>query len=127
MRIVSFSVTAIILAGIIVLETGILGWTCLFSFMLGLMILPILPSSYGFAGKVTGTVPPAVVNGLMMSGAQLYSFFASLITSALLGHSRFAGYGFIAVTVCIGSLCTVFVKDEESLKRLESGSDSIDD
>ena len=85
MRLVSFTVTVIILVGFPVLNSGILWLNCLFAFFLGLLILPILPASYGFVAKVTGTIPPAVVNGLMMSGAQLYSFFVSLIVSALLG------------------------------------------
>ena len=46
--------------------------------------VPILPSTYAYATRIDSSVPQQVVNGLMMSGAQLYSFFMSLLVTYLL-------------------------------------------
>ena len=51
------------------LQIGVLGLTCAFAFFAGIFNVPILPSSYSFATKLTSPAAPAVVNGLMMSGA----------------------------------------------------------
>ena len=50
----------------------------------GLFCVPVLPSTYGYAVKLTFGISPTVVNGLMMSSAQLYAFVSSLLAAQLL-------------------------------------------
>ena len=66
-------------SSVFLIPIGNLAVTGAFAFFLGLTNVPILPSSYSYATKLVGQMPPAVVNGLMMSGAQFYSFLASLL------------------------------------------------
>ena len=68
------------------LPIGSLPLTCVFAFFAGILNVPILPCAYSYATKLTGQMPPAVVNGLMMSGAQLYSFISSLLVTLLLSY-----------------------------------------
>ena len=73
---------------IFLLPIGNLFVTCAVCFFAGMLNVPILPSTYAFATKIDSSVPQQVVNGLMMSGAQLFSFFESLLASYLLSFGQ---------------------------------------
>lgn len=91
------------------LPIGSLPITCGFAFFAGLLNVPILPSSYSFATKITGQMPPAVVNGLMMSGAQLYSFAASLFVTFLLSKGQIYGLSYMAASMVLAATFTVCI------------------
>jgi len=55
--------------GCYLLPLGKFEVTCGVAVLAGLLNVPILPSTYGLSTKLVGNMPPAVVNGLMMSGA----------------------------------------------------------
>ena len=80
--------------------------------LLGFFTVPILPSSYAFVSKITPGMAPSVVNGLMMSGAQLYSFFGSLFATWLLSYGQRVGLGWTMFTQSIALLCTLCIKYE---------------
>ena len=84
LRIVTIAVAVIIWVGFAIIPTGNLPLCCVWAFLLGFEIFQILPSAYGFANTVTGTIKPAVANGLMMSAAFVYALLASLIATALI-------------------------------------------
>jgi MFS family permease len=81
----------VIFSCIVLIPLGNLYVTLILGAFLGFFTVPILPSSYAFAAKITPGMAPAVVNGLMMSGAQLYSFFGSLIITWLLNYGQRSG------------------------------------
>jgi len=80
--------------------------------LLGIFTVPILPSSYAFVSKITPGMAPSVVNGLMMSGAQLYSFFGSLVATWMLSYGQRIGLGWTVFTQTIALLCTLCIKYE---------------
>ena len=71
-------------SALFLLPIGNLVVTCGVCFFAGMLNVPILPSTYAYATRIDSSVPQQVVNGLMMSGAQLYSFFMSLLVTYLL-------------------------------------------
>ena len=74
--------------------------------------LPVTLSIVGFVSKITPGMAPSVVNGLMMSGAQLYSFFGSLFATWLLSYGQRVGLGWTVFTQSIALLCTLCIKYE---------------
>ena len=68
-RFVSVGLTIVYLLGLYFIPIGNLFVTCGFGFMVGVLNVPILPSTYAYATKLGVNVPSAVVNGIMMSGA----------------------------------------------------------
>ena len=85
MRFVTIGLCCLYCVAMIVVPPGKLYLVVILAFFLGLINVPILPASYPFALKVTHGMSPAVVNGLMMSGSQLYSFLMSLLLAYLFG------------------------------------------
>lgn len=83
-RTVTIALALLLAAGCYFVPLGDLTISCMFAVFAGLFNVPILPSTYGLSTKLVGNMPPAVVNGLMMSGAQLYAFFATLALTAIL-------------------------------------------
>ena len=58
-------------------------------------------------------MPPAVVNGLMMSGAQLYSFFMSLFMTFLLGVKQMYGVTLFAVMFIVSATFTLCINEKK--------------
>ena len=77
-RFVTIGLACLYMTATLILPPGIFVLTCVFGLLAGMFNVPILPATYSFATKITGSMPPAVVSGLMMSGAQLYCFIASV-------------------------------------------------
>ena len=116
-RVITLTFAGLAVLSLILIPIGNLGVTGGIAFFLGLFIVPVLPSSYAFAAKQTVGMPPAVVNGLMMSGAQAYSFFVSLLITYILQFGQRYGLGLIVATqlvVVVLSLCT---KDKPAPKK----------
>ena len=109
-RLVSFSVTVIMIIGFICLHSGVLIWVCLLVFFLGFAVIPVLPSGFGLVAIQAPTVSPAVVNGLMISGAQLYAFFMTLLVDYVLGKGQLLGFGVMFLTCLVAAICTCFLK-----------------
>ena len=78
-RFIVIGMVVLYVGAIFLIPIGDLIVTMALAVFLGLFNVPILPSSYSYSTKLVGQMPPAVVNGLMMSGAQTYSFLASLL------------------------------------------------
>lgn len=97
-RTLTIVLEVVILSGIVLLPLGKLPLTLTVGGFLGFFTVPILPSSYAFVAKITSGMAPAVVNGMMMSGAQLYSFFAALIATWLLSYGQRIGLGWSMFT-----------------------------
>ena len=68
----------------IMLPIGNIYLTFIFSIFAGIFNVPILPACYGYSAVLTGSMPPSVVNGFMMSCAQLYSCAFSFFQAWLL-------------------------------------------
>lgn len=83
-RILSYGMTLLYLCALYLIPLGNLGATVVFCFFGGLLNVPILPASYAFVSKLIPGMIPAVVNGLMMSAAMVYSCFLSLLMVWLL-------------------------------------------
>ena len=117
-RFIVVGLALIYISSIFLLPIGNLGLTCTFAFFAGLFNVPILPSSYSYATKLTGQMPPAVVNGLMMSASQLYCFFASLLETWLLGQDQRYGLAYFTVTLMIAALFTLCINEKKGARYL---------
>ena len=113
MRFVTIGLLILYLSSLVIVPPGKLYLTVGLGFLLGLINVPILPASYPYAIKVTHGMSPAVVNGLMMSGSQVYSFLMSLLLDILFKKDQLYGLGFMSFTLVIGSLCTICIKDKD--------------
>ena len=113
-RFITITLAALYLVANIMIPPGILGLTCTFAFFAGMLNVPILPAAYSYATKQTGNIPPAVVNGLMMSGAQVYCFCASLAMTYILGAGQRYGLIYSAVTIIIAAICTICIDESKS-------------
>lgn len=91
--------------------------TTVLAFFIGLLNVPILPAGYGFAAEITIGTPVAVVNGLMMNGGELYSFFFSYLSVYLLGISQLTFLAWMCGMSIIGTLCILFVKKPKSAEE----------
>ena len=128
-RFLSVALCVLLAAAIFVLPLGVLWMTCVFGFMVGLLSVPILPACYQYAGSHTTKLPPAVVNGLMMSSAQTWAFFGSLIATYILGVGTAYGVIFCVITVAVAVVCSCFMKEKkEDLKKsvLTNEDDSVE-
>jgi len=85
-RCITISLLLLVFLSLFLLPLGKLWITCIFAFFVGLLSVPILPACYQYAGTLTGKLPPAVVNGLMMSAAQSWACIFSLIETFLLSY-----------------------------------------
>ena len=79
MRFITIFTALLFISAEFLLPVGNLGLTSIFAFLAGSLIVPILPSSYSYVSLLTPGMAPAVVNGLMMSGAQFYAIVATLV------------------------------------------------
>ena len=68
-RIVNITLFSTFALSIALLPLGKLWITCIFALFGGLFNLPILPSSFHYAGSLAQKFPPTVVNGVMVSSA----------------------------------------------------------
>lgn len=76
------------ITGMYLLSLGVFWVTCLLAVFLGMALIPVLPAGYALAAKVASNFPPNVVNGLMMSVAQVYSFIVSYLMTWLLSYGK---------------------------------------
>lgn len=95
---------------------GDLAVTGALAIFLGVFNVPILPSSYSYATKLVGQMPPAVVNGLMMSGAQTYTFLASLILTYLLGQDQLYGLAFFTGSFLVAMMFTLCINEKKGAR-----------
>ena len=106
-RIISFVTNVLLLNSLWVLPLGNFYITLCIIGIAGSM-LSILPVAFSFSVYLTHPVPPAVSNGLIMSGSQTFALVFSLcggklfLTSFYLGMSLFCG---MALTTLIVTLC----------------------
>lgn len=125
-RFITASLAALYTGGIFIIPIGILGVTGVLGFFLGMFNVPILPSAYAYSVKLTNNMPPAVVNGLMMSAAQVYAFCASLLTTYLFQFGQMQGLAFFAITLTCASICTFFIDEEKHRRKyLDPNSDVL--
>ena len=76
--------------------------------ILGGMMCPILPASFSFTVFLTHPVPPAVSNGILMCGANLYAVIFCIVGGKLLLISFFLGaslFCVFALTTVVTTLC----------------------
>ena len=52
-------------------------------FVLGFFSIPAMPATYPFTVMLCHPLPPAIINGLMMLGAQVYAFLMSILVTCL--------------------------------------------
>ena len=96
----------------VLLPIGNLYVTLVAAAFLGFFTVPILPSSYAFVAKITVGMAPSVVNGLMMSSAQLYSFVGSLIGTWLIIYGQRIGLSWSMFTQSIAVLSVLCIRYE---------------
>jgi len=68
-RVITIGLAILFVSACYLLTLGKLSVSCMFAVLAGILNVPILPSTYGLSTVLVGNIPPAVVNGLMMSGA----------------------------------------------------------
>ena len=112
-RFLSIALCILLAASTVILPLGVLWMTCVFGFLVGLLSVPILPACYQYAASQTSKLPPAVVNGLMMSSAQTWAFFASLIATYILGVGQVYGISFCVFTIAIAVVCSCFMDEKK--------------
>ena len=86
-RVITTVCAIALLAGIWVVPSGNIFITLIFGCLLGCFMTPILPAGYSFSVHLTHPLPPAVSNGLMMTGAQTYTTLMSCIGAAALSYN----------------------------------------
>jgi len=104
----------VVFALCLIIPLGYLPLTLVLGGFIGLVNVPILPSSYALVAKLTPGMAPAVVNGLMMSGAQIFAFLASLIMTGLLNYGQRYGIGFFLITQLIACVCVCCIDERKS-------------
>ena len=78
-RFIVILLTLLFSLALVIIPAGLLWLTIIGCFFAGLLCVPVLPATFPLACRLAPNVHPSVINGMMMSGAQLYSFVASLI------------------------------------------------
>ena len=116
-RFITASLCALYVGGMFIIPIGILSVTCALGFFLGMFNVPILPSAYAYSVKLTNNMPPAVVNGLMMSAAQVYAFCATLLTTFLFQFGQMQGIAFFAGSLILASICTLCIDEEKHRQK----------
>uniref|UniRef100_A0A7S3I496 MFS transporter n=1 Tax=Favella ehrenbergii TaxID=182087 RepID=A0A7S3I496_9SPIT len=121
-RAVVISIFCLFAVSPFILPLGLLWLTCIFGFFAGLFNVPILPACYQYAATQTGKLPPAVVNGLMMSGAQSWAFTLSLLVTLLMNIN--VVYGLICMTLLmmIALICAMCIKEKSLLNLVSNKS-----
>lgn len=79
------------------------------SIFLGITNVPILPSSYQFTVLVCQPIPPPVVNGFMMTCAQLYGFLLSFAISPLCEVGQVPVMVYYASSQLISAIASIFL------------------
>lgn len=77
--------------------------TVVFSCVTGFVQVPILPATYPFTVLISQPVPPAIVNGYMMTAAQLEAFFMSFIIAYVSKWGQIPGLSVFAVLSLIAA------------------------
>lgn len=114
-RFISIGLFFMLTASMVILPIGSLWLTSLFAIFTGLLNVPILPSAFQYAVKVTVRMPPAVLNGLMMSGAMLWGFISTITVTYLLNISQDWGLAFLTINLAVSLLCATLIKEESEL------------
>ena len=121
LKVVTISSTISILSAVYLLPTGNLWFALLFCLIGGFSIVPIMPVCFALGTESTHPVSPALVIGLMMSGAQLMLFFINFLYLYFLPvadpHPRVCLL-VMAINPLIAIVLACFVK--EDLRRLSS-------
>lgn len=79
--------TCAIGAALLVIPLGNIYYTCIFATFLAFFIVPILPSTYPYTVLISQPIAPSIVNGLMMTGAQLMAVINTIVVTLLLRRS----------------------------------------
>ena len=107
-RSISVLGTACLLSALWVIPYGNFYITLGLCAVMGAAMCPILPAGYSFSVFLTHPVPPAVSNGLLMAGAQVFSVLMSLVGGKLLAIDFLLGAGVfcvLALTTVVTSFC----------------------
>ena len=113
-RFIAINLLILFLISTVLMPIGAFWLTCSVAVLLGIVNVPILPSSYQYAVKVSVRMPPAVLNGLMMSGATLWAVIVTIIEACILENGQVWGLLFFSATQGFAFLCTFMIRDENS-------------
>ena len=127
-RTITIAMAVLYALGLVLLPIGNFWITSAFAFFAGIFNVPILPACYSYAAnKLVGHMPPSVVNGLMMSFAQLYTFCMSFLIAYLLSIEQRAGISGMCLTMCIAAVGTMFINEKKGRQGLMLGADDDED
>ena len=88
LKVVTITAFLSLITSIYLIPLGKMWAAYLFCLIGGISIVPIIPVSFSLATESTHPVQPALVVGLMMSGAQLCLFFFAYIYLAILKNQE---------------------------------------
>ena len=71
-----------------IIPLGVLEVTMGFVFLAGVCSVPVLPSTYAYSTILVPDIQPAIINGIMMSAAQIYCLLVSLLMANLLNYGQ---------------------------------------
>ena len=100
---------------LVILPKGKVWVTCGWAAITGLIHMPILPSAYDYALKITGTTPPPIVNGMMMSGAFLWAFIGTISVTYLQEKNQVWGIFFLTASTAVALICTILFKEDKRM------------
>lgn len=83
--------------------------------LFGICLVPIIPTSMGFAAELTFPMPAATTNGLLLMGGQVIGAVVGQSASILANSSPFGAICLLLGINVVSAFCTIFVKEE--LKR----------
>jgi len=109
-RVLSIGLAIGFVVGIYVIPLGNFYITISFGAVGGILNVPILPATYPYTVLISQPTPPAVVNGYMMTGAQLYAFIFSLFYAWTLSISQAFAISVFAATTCVAALTALLLK-----------------
>ena len=105
LRFISTLATLSLISSIWIVPYGNFYLTLVLCTVLGFAMCPILPVGFSFSVFLTHPIPPAVSNGLLMMGAQIFSITFTLLGAKLLLIDFTLG----ALMFCILSASTIFL------------------
>ena len=122
MRIITLAASSISMGIIYVISIDSVWINCVVVTFFGLFLVPIMTVAYALANRVTGTVPPAAVDGIMMCSAHvmgivLTSLYLVVIVKANGNAGKTLALSIVSATLLTAFVCSLFVKQVEKSHR----------
>ena len=116
LRLITISVTVLVIADVFVIPAGNVYITCIFSFILGAFLLPIFTVSLPMNILITHPIPSDATNGIMLTGSFIFSTLGSLGGAVFFDRMW---YWAMFSLVCVATLSSIaaFIMTDPKLRN----------